>query len=148
VRRRAAHGAPACLSSLACCAALAACGASTPLVPKGPHPAHVQEFIPVAYPPPPAQVEEIPKAAPPAGVSDAHCAWVDGHYTWTGRRWEWQPGRWVVPQAGCYYAEPVVAWSRAGEPRLYFTPPRWYWSDAVDRTEKTATCAEPRACAR
>jgi hypothetical protein len=101
----------------------------------------VQEFVVVPYPPPPAQVEEIP-----SGVSDPRCAWVDGHYAWAGRRWEWQPGRWVVPPPGCYYAAPVVAWSKAGEPRLYFTPPRWYQRDALERTEKTASCLEPRAC--
>jgi hypothetical protein len=122
-------------------AALAACGAGLPLVPKGPHPAHVQEFVPVAYPPPPAQVEEIQ-----GNGGDARCAWVDGHYNWDGRRWEWQPGRWVVKPAGCYYAEPVVAWAKAGEARLYYTPPRWYRDDAIERTAATAACSEPPRC--
>lgn len=118
-----------------------ACGASTPLVPKGPHPPHIQEFLPVAYPPPPAQVEEIP-----AGTHDPNCAWVDGYYTFEGRRWEWQPGRWVLPPAGCYYAAPVLAWSKAGEPRLYYTPPRWYKTDAAELPENKAGCMEPPAC--
>jgi len=124
-------------------AALGACAASTPLVPKGPHPAHVQEFVAVTFPPPPAQVEEIPNS-----LGGEHCAWVDGHYGWDGRRWEWQAGRWVVPPAGCYYAEPVVAWAKSGEPQLYFTPPRWYRKDAALLTEQTATCAAPPACKR
>lgn len=118
-----------------------ACGASTPLVPKGPHPPHIQEFVEVAYPPPPAQVEEIPN-----GLRDESCAWVDGHYMWEGRRWEWQPGRWVHPPAGCYYAGPIVAWARGGEERLYFTPPRWYRENAVELPERTAVCPEPPIC--
>lgn len=125
----------------ACCLVLVGCGASTPVVPKGPHPPHIQEFLPVAYPPPPAQVEEIPN-----GVKNPSCAWEDGHYTWEGRRWEWQAGRWVVPAPGCYYAPPVVAWSKAGEERLYFTPPRWYKTDAAELPENKAGCPEPPAC--
>lgn len=120
---------------------LVACGASTPVVPKGPHPPHIQEFIEVPYPPPPAQVEEIPN-----GVSDASCAWVDGYYAWEGRRWEWQAGRWVRPVAGCYYAGPVVAWSKAGGERLYFTPPRWYKEDAAELSEQAALCPSPPTC--
>lgn len=123
--------------------ALAGCGASTPLVATGPHPPHVQEFVAVLYPPPPAQVEELPDAAPAPG-----CAWVDGHYGWEGRRWEWQPGRWVRPVDGCYYAPPVVAWSKAGGERLYFTPPRWYKDDASELGEAHAFCSEPPGCER
>ncbi|HEV8550923.1 MAG TPA: hypothetical protein VGQ57_17875, partial [Polyangiaceae bacterium] len=37
-----------------------ACGASTRLVPAGPHPPHLQEFVTVAFPPPPAEIEELP----------------------------------------------------------------------------------------
>ena len=122
---------------------LAACGASTRLVPAGPHPPHLQEFVTVAYPPPPAEIEEIPPAR-----EDPSCAWMDGHYQWDGRRWGWEAGRWVVPPAGCYYALPVVAWSKAGEERLYYTPPRWYRNDAGSLTERTAGCATPRPCAR
>ena len=134
---------PRALAGAALLGCALACGASIPLVPKGPHPAHVQEFVVVAFPPPPAVVEELT-----GGASDPRCAWVDGHYTWDGRRWSWQAGRWVLPPTGCYYAEPVVAWAKAGEPRLYFTPPRWYRNDAVERTEKTARCAEPVTCKR
>jgi hypothetical protein len=121
----------------------AACGASTRLVPEGPHPPHLQEFVTVAYPPPPAEVEEIPQSR-----EDPSCAWMDGHYQWDGRRWSWEAGRWVVPAPGCYYAPPVVAWSKAGEDRLYYTPPRWYRNDAANLTERTAGCAAPRPCAR
>jgi hypothetical protein len=128
-------------SRLVWCVALAGCGASTPLVPQGPHPPHIQEFVPVAYPPPPAQVEEIPKS-----VKNPSCLWEDGHYTWEGRRWEWHPGRWVLPPPDCYYAAPVVAWSKAGEQRLYFTPPRWYKKDAAELPEAKAVCAQPPAC--
>lgn len=121
----------------------AACGTSTRVVPQGPHPPHLQEFVSVGYPPPPAEVEEIPPAR-----ADETCAWVDGHYNWDGRRWSWEAGRWVVPPPGCYYAPPVVAWSKAGEERLYLTPPRWYREDAGTLSERNASCPAPKACAR
>jgi hypothetical protein len=121
----------------------AACGASTKLVPVGPHPPHLQEFVTVTYPPPPAEVEDLPPA-----LADPSCAWMDGHYNWDGRRWAWETGRWVVPPAGCYYAPPVVAWSKAGEERLYFTPPRWYRDEAANLTERTAQCPAPRPCSK
>jgi hypothetical protein len=123
--------------------AVAACGASVPLVPKGPHPPHVQEFVPVAFPPPPAKVEEIPN-----GVDDDRCAWVDGYYAWVGRHWEWRAGRWVVPPNDCYYAPPVAKWSKSGEPELYFTPPRWYRSNASELGMSQALCKEPEPCRR
>jgi hypothetical protein len=119
-----------------------ACGASTPLVPRGPHPPHVQEFVAVPYPPPPAQVEEIP-----SNHRNERCAWVDGHYRWEGRGFSWQAGRWVLPPGGCYYAPPVVAWSKGGEPRLYLTPSRWYKDGAAQLMEAAAGCAEPAPCA-
>ena len=121
--------------------ALAACGASTALVPRGPHPPHVQEFVEVAYPPPPAQVEEIPD-----GLADASCLWEGGHYSWEGRRWEWQPGHWVRPAPDCYYAPPVIAWSHAAGEHLYFTPPRWYRNDAAELSKERAGCPEPPTC--
>ncbi len=129
------------LGALGVGALVLACAASTRLPPAGPHPPHIQEFVPVAYPPPPAQVEEIP-----SGVKNPECAWVDGHYTWEGRRWEWQSGRWVVPAPGCYYAPPVVAWSKAGDARLYYTPPRWYKTGAAELSEANAGCPEPPNC--
>lgn len=128
-------------ASVACASLLVACGASTPLVPTGPHPVHVQEFVEVPYPPPPAQQEELPD-----GLADARCEWVDGYWDWQGRRWKWVPGRWVVPQPACYYAPPVVAWSKAAEPRLYFTPPRWYHDNATELEANQALCPSPTAC--
>jgi hypothetical protein len=119
-----------------------ACSASTPLVPRGSHPPHVQEFVVVPYPPPPAEVEEIP-----AGHRNERCAWVDGHYRFAGRGFSWQAGRWVLPTPGCYYAPPVVAWAKGGESRLYFTPPRWYKAGAARMTEQAAGCGEPAPCA-
>ncbi len=122
---------------------LLGCGSSTPLVPRGPHPPHVQEFVAVPYPPPPAKVEELPESP-----RDPSCAWVDGHYDFDGRGFSWQAGRWVLPTPGCYYAPPLVAWSKGGEARLYYTPPRWYQGGAAQMTEHTAGCGEPKACAR
>ncbi|HEX6764555.1 MAG TPA: YXWGXW repeat-containing protein [Polyangiaceae bacterium] len=123
---------------------LLSCGSSTRLPPTGPHPPNVQEFVEVEYPPPPAQIEEIPEGL--AGAPD--CVWVGGHYAWEDRRWAWHPGQWVTPAEGCYYAPPVAAWSRAGEPRLYYTPPRWYRDDAVNRSGAAALCPVPKTCVR
>ena len=120
--------------------ALFACSPTTRLVPMGAHPVHVQEFIAVPYPPPPAEVEELTYR----NVRD-ECAWVDGYYGWQGH-WVWHHGGWVVPQLGCYYAPAVVAWSKAGEPRLYFTPPRWYRDEAATLSENEAVCPAPQAC--
>jgi hypothetical protein len=121
-----------------------ACGPRTSLPPTGPHPPHVQEFVLVEYPPPPAQIEEIVEQ-----IADApECVWVDGHYAWEERRFVWHPGQWVLPAEGCYYAPAVTAWSRVGEPRLYYTPPRWYRDDALGRTGAAALCPVPRTCGR
>ena len=125
-------------------ALLAACGSSTHLAPKGPHPPHVQEFVLIEYPPPPAQIEEIPEAIEAA----PECVWVDGYYAWEERRFAWHPGQWVLPTEGCYYAPAVTAWSRAGEPRLYYTPPRWYRDDALGMSGQAAFCPVPRTCTR
>ncbi len=119
-----------------------ACATTTELVPKGTHPPHLQEFVEVEYPPPPAQIEEITPRHP----ADPDCAWLDGYPTWLGRRWVWQPGHWVRPIEGCYYAPPVVAWSKAGEPRLYYSPPRWYRDGALAMSGPSAFCAAPPDC--
>jgi len=58
----------------------AACGGGTQLVPSGPHPPHVQEFVEVPFPPPPAQIEELPEA-----LDDPNCAWVSGEYRFRDR---------------------------------------------------------------
>lgn len=118
-----------------------ACGGGTQLVPSGPHPPHVQEFVEVPYPPPPAQVEEIPETH-----GDADCAWVSGEYRFRDRHWVWEPGRWVLAQEGCYHAPPVVAWSKGGEPRLYYSPSRWYVEDAISKAGSAAVCPAPRVC--
>jgi hypothetical protein len=125
-------------------ASFAACGSSTNLAPKGPHPPHVQEFVLVDFPPPPAQVEEIPESL----ASGPDCVWVDGHYAWEDRRFAWHPGQWVMPAEGCYFAPAVTAWSRTREPRLYYTPPRWYREDALGKSGAAAFCPVPRTCAR
>ena len=92
-------------------------------------------------PPPPAQVEELSYR-----YEDDRCFWVDGHYTFAGRTWTWVKGRWVMPDAGCYYAKSLLAWSKSGEPRLYYTPPRWYRNEAATLTEDRAICPEPKPC--
>lgn len=120
----------------------AGCSSGVRLPPLGSHPPHVQEFLDVEFPPPPAQVEEISKGIP--GRSD--CVWVDGYYAWQEGRWVWLPGYWAEPIGGCYYAPAVAAWSRGGEPRLYYTPPRWYREDALSRAGAAASCPSPRAC--
>jgi hypothetical protein len=118
-----------------------ACSPSTRLAPRGPHPPHVQEFVAVPYPPPPAHTEEIGYR-----YQNERCVWVDGHYRFEAKRWTWKDGHWVHPPEGCYYAPSVVAWSKSTEPRLYYTPPRWYRDDAASLPEDKATCPEPRAC--
>jgi hypothetical protein len=122
-------------------ALLVACGGSTQLVATGPHPPHIQDFVEVPYPPPPAQVEEIQ-----AAHSDLSCAYVSGHYEFETRRWLFRPGRWVRIPADCYYAPPLIAWSKSGDNRLYYTPPRWYRDDADARSEALAVCKDPEAC--
>ena len=122
-------------------ALLAACGGGTQLVPTGAHPPHIQDFVEVPYPPPPAQVEELDEAH-----SNPNCAYVSGHYEFEGRRWVFHPGRWVQPPADCYYAPAVIAWSKGGDDRLYYTPPRWYHDDAEARSEALAVCKDPPAC--
>ena len=129
---------------LALAALAVACGSSTPLPPTGPHPPHVQEFVQVDFPPPPAQIEEIPEHV----ANAPECVWVDGYYAWEERRFTWHPGQWVLPADGGYYAPAITAWSRVGEPRLYYTPPRWYRDDALGKTGAAALCPVPRTCRR
>lgn len=130
------------MRALFTCLLATACATTTELVPKGSHPPHLQEFVTVEYPPPPAQVEEITPRHP----KNPECAWVDGFPAWVGRRWIWQPGRWVRPVEGCYYAPPVVAWSKVGEPQLYYSPPRWYREGALAMSGPRAFCTAPPPC--
>lgn len=122
-------------------ALVAACGGGTQLVPSGAHPPHVQEFVEVPFPPPPAQIEEIPEE-----LEDTSCAWVSGEYRFRDRHWVWEPGSWVVAPAGCYHAPAQVGWSKAGEPRLYYTPSAWYPEDALVKSAASAVCPAPRPC--
>jgi hypothetical protein len=118
-----------------------ACSPSTRLAARGAHPPHVQEFVPVPYPPPPARAEEIGYRH-----DSDRCVWVDGHYRYDARRWTWKDGLWVYPPEGCYYAPSLIAWSKTNPPRLYYTPPRWYRDDASSLPESKATCPSPRVC--
>jgi hypothetical protein len=120
---------------------LVACGGGVTVVSMGPHPLHIQEFVQVEFPPPPAQIEEMTEDYEP----NTDCAWVDGHYRWEGH-WTWYPGRWVLPPDDCYYAPPVIAWSRTRDPKLYYSPPRWYREDAELLPAARAVCPEPRSC--
>lgn len=118
-----------------------ACSPSTRLAARGAHPPHIQEFVAVPYPPPPARAEEISYRS-----DNDRCVWVDGHYRFEGKRWIWKEGHWVYPPEGCFYAPSLLAWSKSKEPRLYYTPPRWYRDDAASLPEDEATCPEPRVC--
>ena len=93
------------------------------------------------YPPPPAEVEELSYRS-----ENDRCSWVDGHYALSGGAWTFVKGRWVLPPAGCYYAKAIVAWSRTAEPRLYYTPPRWYQDEATSLPEDRVGCEEPKPC--
>ena len=117
----------------ALCAFAAAC--ATPLLvtaPSGPPPAKAQP-ISVAFPPPPAKIEEIPLSH---GSSNP-CVWRDGYWDWTGRRWEWQAGRAVLPAAGCLFAQPKLSWSTDS---LSFYRPAWYPDPA--HTPPPKSCVE------
>lgn len=100
-----------------------------------------EEFVEVDYPPPPAQVEELPEELP----GRPECVWQDGHYQWSGRRYRWTPGLWVVPPGGCLYAPAVVSWSRGTPARLYYTPPRWYRGGSADGARPVA-CEAATPC--
>ncbi len=130
-----------CLLPFASAVLACSCGGGVPLAPTGPHPLHVQEFVEVEFPPPPAQIEEMSESF----EGDGDCAWVDGYYLWDGH-WNWQAGRWVVPPEGCYYAPPKMAWSNARDPKLYYSPPRWYHEDAALLPASRAVCPAPRVC--
>jgi hypothetical protein len=120
---------------------LGACGGGSALAPSGRHPIQHQEYITVEFPPPPAQIEEIPEQ-----LSDqSECVWVDGYWHWRGR-WVWIPGRWVMAPEGCYRAPAVVEWGKTREPRLNYSPPRWYREGAEFLPANRAICPMPRAC--
>ncbi len=120
---------------------LVACGGGLALAPTGQHPVQHQEYVPVEFPPPPAQIEEIP----PRPDDRSDCVWVDGYWHWRGR-WVWIPGRWVVAPEGCYHAPALVEWGKTREPRLNYSPPRWYREGAEFLPANRAICPMPRAC--
>jgi hypothetical protein len=123
---------PALLFSLAM---IHACSSSlrTPLL--GPH-ADDAPQVAVEYPPPPARVERLPVDP------GAPCVWVDGYWDWVGRRWEWRAGYWATPPEACHYSAPRLQWVDTAEGTLYFTLPRWYRTDVVEkeRVKSSASC--------
>lgn len=100
-----------------------------------------REFIEVDYPPPPAQIEEIPKEL----AGHPECSWEDGYYVWQGRRWSWTSGQWVIPPTGCVRAPGSLTWAERGEPKLYYTPPYYYAKD-LELTSKPGVCPDPVPC--
>ncbi len=113
---------------------LGACGSSLRTVPRGPT-AENLPWIVVDYPPPPAQVEQLP---PDPGKP---CAWLDGHWEWMGRRWQWVDGEWVVPPSGCHYVDPWMSWVPAHDGHeLHYWAPRWL-PDVVN-----TICKQPVIC--
>ena len=94
------------------------------------------DFQEVAYPPPPAQVEEVSEELP----GRPECSWLDGHYEWRGRKWIWLPGEWIVAPEDCTYAPGLVQWGSGANARLYYTPPRWY------RADGKTPCSAPASC--
>jgi hypothetical protein len=121
--------------------ALFGCGSELQLAPVGPRPAAAEkDAVQVEYPPPPAQVEQLPGAPGP------HCVWVDGQWEPVAAGWEWAPGGWVVPPAACHYAPPAVQWRGApggqGLVRFHLAG-RWFRSDG-----SAAACDAPKPCPR
>jgi hypothetical protein len=97
----------------------------------------------VEYPPPPAQVEFVPKQPRES------CVWVDGHWNWIARGWQWVAGSWVIAPADCYYAQPSMVWLPSSQGSLlYYLPPRWYpkGAEQSEEDQPLERCAEPRAC--
>jgi hypothetical protein len=114
---------------------LLGCGAPDIIVPTYPHP-DFASVEPVAFPPPPAQIENLEGTPPAPG-----CLWVDGQWVWTAQRWEWRPGGWVRPPEGCHYSAPTAHWAAAqGAGVLYYRPGRWY------STTEPKLCPDPGNC--
>jgi hypothetical protein len=63
---------------------------------------------PVAFAPPPPQVEVI-GVAPVLGY-----VWIGGYWNWVGGRHVWVAGRWEAPRAGYYWEPHVWAHTAAG----------------------------------
>jgi len=113
---------------------LMGCGSSLRTVPRGPSTSNIP-WIVVDYPPPPAEVEQIP---PDPGKP---CAWQDGHWDWLGRRWKWIDGQWVIPPSGCHYVDPWMSWVPGTKGQeLHYWLPRW-----LPNVQSTI-CKLPVAC--
>lgn len=96
--------------------AVLACGASR--LPAPPYVGQPTEALQqVAYPPPPARVENVPTAPRDGAV------WIDGEWTWQGERWVWKRGRWVMPPANAMYS-PWTS-NRDREGNLYVAEGKW-----------------------
>jgi len=119
---------------LAAALLLFGCGSSLRAVPRGPTSGNIP-WIVVDYPPPPAEVEQLP---PDPGKP---CAWQDGHFQWLGRRWQWTDGKWVIPPKGCHYVDPWMSWvpSRNGQ-ELHYWLPRWLPNVANTICQQPVTC--------
>ncbi len=84
------------------------------------------------YPPPPAQVELIPK------IPGGNAVWIDGEWTWQGRRWAWKTGRWVEPPANASYSPWTTVRDMTGV--LYVAEGKW-------RDAKGQDVPDPKALA-
>lgn len=116
---------------------LPACGSRLRVAPAGAPPVSGAEAVVVDYPPPPAQVEIVPRDP------GKPCVWVDGHWEWQGRRWRWQTGSWLRPPPACYYSTQMLVWLPAeGASPLYYWPPRWY----PRSTARAGACDRPVPC--
>lgn len=115
-------------------AAVLACGAAR--LPAPPYVRQPTEALSqVDYPPPPARVEQVPKAPNDDAV------WIDGEWTWQGRRWAWKQGRWLLPPANAQYAPWTSTRDAAGN--LYVAEGKWR-----DKQGKELPDPEPLAGAR
>ena len=108
------------VSVLAVLLAAAGCGGSLPQPRLGPHGSDETGQV-VPTPPPPGQVEIIPKRPPEL----KHPIWVDGEWEWTGRRWVWKEHGWQEDQPGQIYALPVTRRLPPPDGRLVHLPGIW-----------------------
>ena len=112
------------------------CGSRQAEAPRGAHPPN--DAVVVPFPPPPAQVEEVPPQP------NSSCVWTDGYWDFTDR-WEWQAGEWVVAQAHCRLA-PVELRRQQGQ--LWHARPRWYPDNAADlpQSQLLSACHDVKSC--
>jgi hypothetical protein len=114
---------------------VAACGAPAFAVASHPHP-EGSPAQPVAFMPPPAQIEQVAPEPPAKG-----CLWADGQWVWSAQHWEWRAGSWIRPPESCRYSAPSVQWAPGGKSGiLYYRPGRWY------SVTEPVICPEPVSC--